>query len=448
METATSERLLQYSSLAAQGLEGPDHNWASISRYEAISSAANVSLNIREAHPSSLDLSIEEKYINYDGDDTRMGTFSKPAYKPTRVYVEILRRFRYTSTEDDDPSRKDTLNRMKELCVLLKEPRSFGFTTMTCLGIITNFADFDGGDIKLVYELPAAADPLERPVSLHDLLTLDDHRSKEPPDVDARFSLATKLANALHEMHSTGWLHRDVSSKNIHFFRGKDISSCNTYDIERPYIAGFDAARSFTANRSLAWYQWDFDAGLHQHPGYLLEKFWAQRHAERGNTGDKLFYMPRHDYYSIGLILLQIGMWKDLYSLWPSNIPLIPLNPTPESSETTPGEKSENLTLNMWFARLEFLDELNPGNEDEHERGRKILNDYIEAGLKLRAEEEIYDLPMSKDSASDEGTAWDAWDATYGPYFAASRSPSDLPGKTRFPHGPTVSRSHTAMSCD
>ena len=202
METATSERLLQYSSLAAQGLEGPDHNWASIFRYETISSAANVSLNIREAHPSSLDLSIEEKYINYDGDDTRMGTFSKPAYKPTRVYVEILRRFRYTSTEDDDPSRKDTLNRMKELCVLLKEPRSFGFTTMTCLGIITNFADFDGGDIKLVYELPAAADPLERPVSLHDLLTLDDHRSKEPPDVDARFSLATKLANAQHWLAS------------------------------------------------------------------------------------------------------------------------------------------------------------------------------------------------------------------------------------------------------
>ena len=71
----------------------------------------------------------------------------------------------------------------------------------------------------------------------------------------------------------------------------------------------------------------------------------------------------------------------------------------------------------MWFARLEFPDELNPGNEDEHERGRKILNDYIEAGLKSRAEEEIYDLPMSKDSASDEGTAWDAWDATYGPYL-------------------------------
>jgi len=51
------------------------------------------------------------------------------------------------------------------------------------------------------------------------------------------------------------------------------------------------------------------------------------------------------------------------------------------------------------------LNELNSSNEDEHERRRKILNNYIKTELKLRAKEEIYDLSIFKDSALNEEIA-------------------------------------------
>lgn len=40
--------------------------------------------------------------------------------------------------------------------------------------------------MKLVYELSATADPLAHPVSLHDLLSLEEYRSEEPPEVVVR----------------------------------------------------------------------------------------------------------------------------------------------------------------------------------------------------------------------------------------------------------------------
>ena len=121
---------------------------------------------------------------------------------------------------------------------------------MACLGVVTDMNDedfFGEGEIKLVYELPPAADPLAPPVSLHDLLSLDEYRSEEPPEVDVRFQLVNSLAKALHEMHCTGWLHRNVSSNNIFFLKTKNGSGIESLDLEKPYMAGFDAARSFAS---------------------------------------------------------------------------------------------------------------------------------------------------------------------------------------------------------
>lgn len=270
------------------------------------------------------------------------------------------------------------------------------------------------GFIKLVYELPTTADPLAHPVSLHDLLTLEEYRSEEPPEVDVRFQLVNSLANALHEMHCTGWLHRNISSNCIFFLKTKDGSGIESLDLEKPYMAGFDAARSFTAHGCAANRIWDHGALAYKHPGYLLYRSWAFHNAERGNTGDKLFYMPRHDYYSMGLVFLEIGMWCSLRSFLLRDVPWYDDSCKPSDPGCTLGDMTESLTLDVLFARQGMS--YDPDTEEEGRRRERFLEAYAAEGPKLVKEEGLTDFVFDQgdfDDYSSSGT-WYAWDMAYG----------------------------------
>ena len=228
IDAATSERLLQYASVASPSARSIQDNSAA-TQYTTITSAATASLQITDVdHLLPVNVWISETSISYDGEASRLGTISRQGCTPARVFVERKTPLSYTDYSRDGHARKATIERVKELALLLKEPRHFGFATMACLGVVTDMNDedfFGEGEIKLVYELPPAADPLAPPVSLHDLLSLDEYRSEEPPEVDVRFQLVNSLAKALHEMHCTGWLHRNVSSNNIFFLKTKMVQA-------------------------------------------------------------------------------------------------------------------------------------------------------------------------------------------------------------------------------
>ena len=203
---------------------------------------------------SPVNVWINEASISYDGEVSRLGTLLRQQCAPARVFVEKKMSMHYADYNEDGLTRKATLERVRGLALLLRKPRHFGFATMPCLGVITDLNDKSlrrAGEVKLVYELPATADPLAHPVSLHNLLFLEEYRSEEPPEIDVRFQLVTSLANALHEMHCTEWLHRNISSKVIFFLKTKPGSGIESFDLEKPYMAGFDAARSFKAYRCL-----------------------------------------------------------------------------------------------------------------------------------------------------------------------------------------------------
>lgn len=171
------------------------------------------------------------------------------------------------------------------------------------------------------------ADPLARPITLYQLLkeasikpskkqndvvsnNADDENDAseddEPPALDARFRLAASLANGLYEMHSAGWLHRNISSRYIYFLWNR---STGVLDLETPYLGGFEVARSltaFTSSRSI----WDPETVASQHPGCLFYKRWGTFRRDDKGPCDTLFYMPRHYYYSLALVLLEIRLWQ------------------------------------------------------------------------------------------------------------------------------------------
>ncbi len=240
-------------------------------------------------------------------------------------------------------------------------------------------------------------------------------QGEEPPDVDIRFKLVSSLINALHEMHCIGWLHRNISSKNIFSLKIKSSVDIESLGLKKPYVTDFDAARSVKACESLHTSRSELAAAINQHFGYVLLKNWCQENAAQRNTGDKLFYMPRHDYYSMGLVFLEIGMWRTLSSLALLDLPLLGPGDKLSDSKCWLEARLSTLKLDLMFTRTCIWDDSD--SADEHECGRRqhIWTAYIADGPKLIKEDGLFDLILnSKDiDKSALSEVWSAWNVAY-----------------------------------
>ncbi|KAF2790375.1 hypothetical protein K505DRAFT_340472 [Melanomma pulvis-pyrius CBS 109.77] len=266
--------------------------------YQAIASAAEISLEVQAISTTACaTLKINEGDISHDSDTSRLGTYTPPNGKELRVFVENTVGCFYEKSTGMS-LWEQSVDRISTLAKVLGGPKAVGFRTLRCVGYVAKHFN----ELELVYELPPGADPLTHPVTLHDLLTEPIYQSDEPSSLDDRFELASSLARGLFEIHSTGWLHRNFSTKSVLFFRSnkeQEQDTIDDFDLHTPYISGFEFARSMGAYNSMRSYL------------FYKEFTWF----EYGSSPDDvntLFYQPRHDYYSLGLVLLEIGIWKSL----------------------------------------------------------------------------------------------------------------------------------------
>ncbi|OAQ84058.1 prion-inhibition and propagation domain-containing protein [Purpureocillium lilacinum] len=151
----------------------------------------------------------------------------------------------------------------------------------------------------LVYKAPASSLS-----TLHALMASPDLKT---PDLDDRVRLAQTLAVALWSLHSLDWLHKSLCGANILFFpsafssaaRSPTAAAALVPDISRPFLSGFDSSRpDLDAALSVAPRNPSI-ADLHRHPASL-----------RGLAP----YCRAFDVYSLGLVLLEIGLWKVLHT--------------------------------------------------------------------------------------------------------------------------------------
>ncbi|UPK98666.1 hypothetical protein LCI18_009601 [Fusarium solani-melongenae] len=165
--------------------------------------------------------------------------------------------------------------------------------SIDCVGYVDDSSHCRYG---LVYKAPSPSFS-----TLHELIASPDLKT---PDLDDRVRLAHTLAVALWSLHSLDWLHKSLCSANILFFPSAFSTSAHSPtaaaalvpDIQRPYLTGFDASRpDFDQALSVAPRNPSI-ATLHRHPASL-----------RGFPHCKPM-----DIYSLGLVLLEIGLWKIL----------------------------------------------------------------------------------------------------------------------------------------
>ena len=184
--------------------------------------------------------------------------------------------------------------RVNQLANLLKSAGSSSVGTLECLGFvdqpkISQFA--------FIYQFPLNAAPCE-PLTLYSIIREHEERSKPIWNLNARFKVALKVASSICGFHADGWVHKNLRSQSLLFFKSSDKES--DLMIDSPYLAGFEYSRpedgSTAGDRDD-----DRDRNLYRHPALQTVA---------GDSFNKV-----HDLYSLGVILLEIAMWRTASSI-------------------------------------------------------------------------------------------------------------------------------------
>ncbi|KAK5625622.1 hypothetical protein RRF57_001338 [Xylaria bambusicola] len=135
-----------------------------------------------------------------------------------------------------------------------------------------------------------------KPLSLQELI-LSEH-GQHKLSLNDRFHIAKMVSRYLGTLHSDGWLHKSIRSRAVKFFfrmTDKEV----ILDMNTPYLTEFGFSRPldvFSAARYAASTAVNLDRDVYRHP-------------RRFGQPSQIFNMT-HDVYSLGVVLLEIGVWK------------------------------------------------------------------------------------------------------------------------------------------
>lgn len=132
-----------------------------------------------------------------------------------------------------------------------------------------------------------------------------DTDSNNIPSLENRFRLALNIASSIALLHEKGVTHRNVNSGNVVFFvSGQLLSSSDRVwkgpIIRMPYLTSFHQSSSKHSQSSND----PILSGIYQHHSL--------------GDGQSTHYELAHDLYSLGLILLEIGLWMPIGKFWKS----------------------------------------------------------------------------------------------------------------------------------
>ncbi|PGH20330.1 hypothetical protein AJ80_03597 [Polytolypa hystricis UAMH7299] len=247
-------------------------------------------------------------------------------------YREYDRRLRY---DDLDQEEIDELKAPVRNLAWLLQSSSFqdggdndsqqqqpAIYSLQCLGFMDQTEEERSA---FIYKLPfrQADTDSSKLLTLHDLITKVDPRTRRPlkTSLSDRFRIAHCLALTLSNVHASLWLHKNIWSRGILLFQQstKDgitpveiqraIISSNNNDTERPQAVAFLGDWGYARHVEGAT---DMKSDFEIEPNLY-------RHPERQGAPTRQFARP-HDIYALGVVLLEIGLWKTVSQLCDARI--------------------------------------------------------------------------------------------------------------------------------
>ena len=161
----------------------------------------------------------------------------------------------------------------------------------------------------LVYELPSSTHvrgshrPHFHPIrSLREAISATHEHELTQPALEDKFRLAYNVLLSVLGYFANGDSHRHVTPSNILLIGSNEqrqfpSASSNRPDIRSPHL--FQSTQDFVSQGQ---HEDDFHAAIHRHPAH--------------NRNNPATVVPAYDIYSLGLILLEIGLWMPLEKLW------------------------------------------------------------------------------------------------------------------------------------
>jgi serine/threonine protein kinase len=198
------------------------------------------------------------------------------------------------STEIKEASQ----NQIHDLALLLhSEKKPQEFRTLECIAMVDiPVAEEEDAQYGLVFKL-------EEGQQVYNLLELLSREGSAPKSLTERLKLVKLLSKTLLFLHLGSWLHKGIRSDNV-LFLSSDISSV---DLGAAYIGGFDYSRLFRETRLTQNVGDNRFQNAYRHPDH-------QGHPLHEN-GERPSFSYKADLYSLGVVLVEIGLWSPIIKL-------------------------------------------------------------------------------------------------------------------------------------
>ena len=301
-EKRLEEAELRPTALENQSFSNPVHQEAEVDRkarsyirklveikiqYTKMDQLSSESSNPSEPN-QSFGTQIELDKLEFNGNspdpnDVRQRTYAR--YQEASVWIEWKG---FTSISNLHPANNHVKNRIGLLTDFLRHDKPTGFRAPSCLGYIETVDEDNEARFGIVFQKPMDAAAKTELQTLRTLM-----KSHRKPSLSARTSLCAVLARCIHSFHAVNWLHKGLRADNIIFF-SSPVSGPN---LSEPFVSGYELSRPSIIDTMTEKPVFNPLEDIYRHPS-------AQSSRTDGN------YRKSYDIYSLGIILLEIALWK------------------------------------------------------------------------------------------------------------------------------------------
>lgn len=177
------------------------------------------------------------------------------------------------------------------------DPALFGL--LQCKGVLKDYDSNDGGaggggddaGLAFVFRLPAEHGPSSVQSVRHALIGGEEYES-----LSERFALAARLVRAVSYVHLYGFVHKNIRPETVVTLGATGAAAAEENKKPLTVLVGFDIFRDANGKTYRVGDD-NWEKNLYRHP-------------QRQGRQPKDDYEMRHDIYSVGVVLLEIGLWE------------------------------------------------------------------------------------------------------------------------------------------